>query len=229
MANASDGAPQGQRGAFSRAWSEHPATMLAAVIGALAVLVAALFPLLTKEESDVNNATAGSGDTIPASPPDSSSDPQTEPTADRTNSTAAESPAKSPPPSAAKPRWKGPIKIPVNLNSVSGTGAELDDDEPGNLVGIDDDLRGDYSTTPAVLVMTGRAAEVGKPLEKITKEICEQRIPVKPSDPKGITAYRTGTYCFATSEGDVAAFAVTSTPSIQDIPSELTIQVVLWE
>ncbi|CAM5366655.1 hypothetical protein SALBM135S_08511 [Streptomyces alboniger] len=77
--------------------------------------------------------------------------------------------------------------------------------------------------------MTGRAAEIGKPLSKITRDMCEQRTPVEPSDPTGITAYRTGTYCFATSEGDVAAFAVTSPPTIQDIPSELTVQVVLWE
>ncbi|MFE1840622.1 hypothetical protein [Streptomyces sviceus] len=117
----------------------------------------------------------------------------------------------------------------MTLNSVSSRGAELDSDEPGNLSGVDDDLRGDYSTTPAVLVMTGRLAEVGKSLDEITKEICTQRTPVQPSKPKEVTAYRAGTYCFATSEGDIAAFAVISPPTIQDIPDELTIQVVLWE
>jgi hypothetical protein len=232
MANDSDSAPKGQQGAVSRAWSEHPATILAAVIGALAVLVGALFPLLATEGSGGDSATNGSGPTTPVSPPDSSGDLPTEPTVDWTKSTAPEPPTRSSPSSAAKsikPHWKGPIKIPVNLNSVSDTGAELDSDKPGNLVGVDDDLRGDYSTTPAVLVMTGRAAEVGKPLDKITKEMCEQRTPVQPSDPIGVTAYRTGTYCFATSEGSVAAFAVTSPPSVQDIPSELTLQVILWE
>ncbi|MGW3651100.1 hypothetical protein [Streptomyces sp. NPDC000878] len=237
MANDSDGAPQGRQGAVRRAWSEHPEVILTAILGAIVALVVGFLPLLTKEDSggkkgdfSENNTTPVS--TAPESPPDSSSNLPTEPTVERSKSNTPEPPAKSSPPSEAKspkPRWKGPIKIPVNLNSVSTTGAELDSDEPGNLSGVDDDLRGDYSTTPAVLVMTGRVAEVGKPLDEITKEICTQRTPAQPSDPIGVTAYRTGTYCFATSEGDTAAFAVTSPPTIQDIPDELTIQVVLWE
>ncbi|MFF7769340.1 hypothetical protein ACIPIU_25990 [Streptomyces massasporeus] len=96
-------------------------------------------------------------------------------------------------------------------------------------MGVDDDLRGDYSTTPAVIVMSGRAAETGKDLDELDATTCEENLPALPGDPPTISAYREGTYCFATSSGGIGAFRVTSHLSISDIPSSLAVQVVLWE
>ncbi|MEU9569975.1 hypothetical protein AB0D62_08815 [Streptomyces massasporeus] len=94
---------------------------------------------------------------------------------------------------------------------------------------MDDDLRGDYSTTPAVIVMSGRAAETGKDLDDLGPATCEDKLPALPGDPPTISAYREGTYCFATSSGEIGAFRVTTHLSISDIPSSQAVQVVLWE
>ncbi|MFD5912036.1 hypothetical protein ACFWHL_25250 [Streptomyces massasporeus] len=45
---------------------------------------------------------------------------------------------------------------------------------------MDDDLRGDYSTTPAVIVMSGRAAETGNDLDDLDAATCEDKLPPLP-------------------------------------------------
>ena len=209
MANTPDGEPDGQPGSLRRAWRDHPATIIAALITLAGALMAAVVQSVNADNSQEGTT----GDSAHSAPP-----------VDRSPLPA---PAPDQPDSAA--RWRGPITLPLSLNVTSDVGAELDGKRPGKLVGVDDDLRGDYSTTPAVIVMSGRAAETGKDLDDLDAATCEAKLPALPGDPPTISAYREGTYCFATSSGDIGAFAMTSHLSISDIPNSLAVQVVLWQ
>ncbi|MGA5407617.1 hypothetical protein ACPCSC_10185 [Streptomyces lavendulocolor] len=225
MADSPDEGAERRQGAWRRAWSEHPATIIAALIAAAGALAAAAVQGVNWMERKQHDG-PGPQPSVHTSPPVPGPSPQ------------PPSPTPTPPPQPSPsvtdragpaPRWRGPVALPLSLNVASDVGAELDGKEPGRLVGADDDLRGDYRTTPAVLVMSGRAAETGKELVDLDAATCEASLPRLPGDPPSISAYREGTYCFATSSGGVGAFAITSPPALSDIPDTLTVQVHLWE
>lgn len=231
MANNPGGGPQGQPGALRRAWAQHPEAIIAAVITAVAglvgtlILIASSFSAHSTDRADDNH-----GSDTPTPPPSTPSS-STNGGGSTTPSPSVSVPVEPPPsstPSASKARWRGPVTLPLSLNVTSDVGAELDGRRPGKLVGVDDDLRGDYSTTPAVLVMSGRAAETGKDLTDLDSASCERNLPTLPGDVPRISAYRGGTYCFATSDGHIGAFEMPTPPSLYDIPDNLVVRVVLW-
>ncbi|QGV81750.1 hypothetical protein [Streptomyces ficellus] len=225
MADSPEGGAARRPGAWRRAWSEHPAVIIAALITAIGALAAAVV-------QGVNWMERKQDDDSRAQPSVHSSPPAPTPPPQQTSSTPSPPPARAPSDAdraGPAPRWRGPVTLPLSLNVPSDVGAELDGKGPGRLAGVDDDLRGDYSTTPAVLVMSGRAAETGRDLDALDAPTCEASLPPLPGAPPAISAYREGTYCFATSSGGVGAFSITSPPALSDIPDALTVQVVLWE
>ncbi|GHG62401.1 hypothetical protein GCM10018779_31070 [Streptomyces griseocarneus] len=99
-------------------------------------------------------------------------------------------------------------------------------------MGVDDDLRGDYSASAAVMVMTGRAAEAPGDVGDLSRADCEKRLPPGVArGPAWVPLTRSnavsGTYCFTTTEGHVAAFSMVS--ANLPLPDSVTVKVVLWE
>ncbi|MGG8409834.1 hypothetical protein ACM614_26280 [Streptomyces sp. 12297] len=207
------------------------AAVVAALIGAAAALVV---PLLEDRPPDDDRG----HETITSHTPE---EPRT--TAPRTPSReASPSPSGDPPvdplssPSlapASKVRWKGVVTLPLSINQNSDVGAELDGKRPGQLVGVDDDLRGDYSASAAIMVMSGRAAEAPGEAEDLDRAECERRLPSLPTarNPAWVDVFRSygpgGTYCMTTTRGTVAAFTVVAAE--QPLPPSVTVKVVLWD
>lgn len=224
------------------------------MIGAVAVIIAAviggIFTAYSKTNgsdrkgSSVSAGTEGgasaSGEMDEKHPPDHPTRRGVTPTSPKPSPTVSEgekptSPSSAPPSSASPSsaaRWKGTVTLPLTLNANSDVGADFDGKDPGRLVGVDDDLRGDYSASAAVMVMTGRAAEAPGDAGDLRRSDCERRLPSGVArNPVWVPLTRSngvsGTYCFTTTEGRIAAFSMVSADL--PLPDSVTIKVVLWE
>ncbi|MBB4885051.1 hypothetical protein WEB32_29605 [Streptomyces netropsis] len=214
------------------------------MIGAVAVIIAAVIGAIFSPSSKSNGSgnkdssvSAGAQGGTSASAEASEKSTPDEPTrAGVTPTTPKPTPSvsggeKSMPPSS-KARWKGTVTLPLTLNANSDVGADFDGKDPGRLVGVDDDLRGDYSASAAVMVMTGRAAEAPGDAGDLRRSDCEKRLPPGVTqNPVSVPLTRSngvsGTYCFTTTEGRTAAFSMVS--ANLPLPDAVTIKVVLWE
>lgn len=110
----------------------------------------------------------------------------------------------------------------------------MDGNNPGRLVGVDDDLRGDYSTSAAIMVMSGHAAESSKDFTELDRTACAARLPssqdpgyVVPNNPEWIYLNLGRSFCFMTTEQRVAAFSITAFDS--PLPDSVTIKVKTWD
>lgn len=227
MANTSDSDSHGQPSAFRRAWSEHPEVIIGALIAAAAALMVPLMGLL-EHEKDPDAAAESSSPTSVYS-----ESPSPPPTAKPDYSTDPPQESDPPNPAPAKPHWKGVVTLPLSLNQNSDVGAELDGERPGQLVGVDDDLRGDYSTSAAIMVMSGHAAEASGDVDSLDRSICEKRITTEVrNNPQWIYISRGdsvgGTYCLATTEGHLAAFTIISAEQLP-LPVSVSVKVVIWD
>ncbi|MFF3244264.1 hypothetical protein ACFYWY_11135 [Streptomyces sp. NPDC002870] len=126
------------------------------------------------------------------------------------------------------------MTLPLALNVASGEGAELDTKTPV-LSGVDDDLRGDYQTTPMIRVLSGHAAEAPGDVADLGLADCEKRLhPGLAQGAAWIDVFRSnnspgGTYCFTTTKGRVGAFSIESAGPDQVLPDSVILSVVLWQ
>lgn len=197
----------------------------AAVIGALGAVTAALIGFFKPNPDPTPGPQPP-----PTAEPSSTRSRSEEPSSDSTTSgdpTASKRPSKT-----TKERWRGPVTLPLSLNVPSQEGMELDTAKPVR-AGVDDDLRGDYQTSPKIVVFSGHATEIPGDTDGLTRSACEKRLPSGvPKGPVWIDALRGngmgGTYCFNTTEGRVAAFSIVSADPMP-LPQSITLKVVLWE
>ncbi|MFF5531763.1 hypothetical protein ACFY71_04700 [Streptomyces cinerochromogenes] len=125
------------------------------------------------------------------------------------------------------------MELPLTLNSVSDTGVELDGKKPV-FSGTDDDLRGDYSSSPGIFVMAGQAAEVPGDAADLKFQDCAQLLQGGVNNNPVVISVRrgtglNGTYCFTTTKGRIAAFTIVSAGPDPVLPESVTVKVVLWE
>lgn len=142
-------------------------------------------------------------------------------------------PPAPPRPPAAKARWKGVATLPLSTNQNSDEGAELDGKSPGQLVGVDDDLRGDFSTSASIMVMSGHVAEASGDAYDLERAKCEKKVTAGVAKgPTWVSIYRGnavgGTYCMTTTEGHLAAFTIVSAEQLP-LPVSVTVKVILWD
>lgn len=96
-----------------------------------------------------------------------------------------------------------------------------------------DDLRGDYSTSASIMVMSGHAAYASGDVNDLERATCEKSKSVGTgNDPVWVSIYRGnevgGTYCMLTTDGHLAAFTIVSAEQLP-LPVSVTVKVVLWE
>ncbi|GHF29829.1 hypothetical protein GCM10010218_08760 [Streptomyces mashuensis] len=218
---------------YGPAWIAVAGTIVAAVVGAWATLAFSdrggghdhddVTP--TASADALVGGTGGGGtESAPPRRVSPSPDPADEPT-------RTASPSRAP---SAKARWTGLVTLPLSLNQASDVGADVDGSSPGRLVGVDDDLRGDFSASASVVVMSGRAAEAPGSATELSRAECVRRLPGGvPTQPVWVPLTRgnsnavSGTYCFTTTGGRVAAFEMVSASF--PLPEKVTVQVVVWD
>ncbi|WP_190109289.1 hypothetical protein [Streptomyces cinnamoneus] len=194
------------------------------MIGALGAVTAALIGFFKPDPTPTSGPQPP-----PTAEPSSTRSRSDESSSDST--TSGDPTASKRPSTSAKERWRGPVTLPLSLNVPSQEGIELDTAKPVR-AGVDDDLRGDYQTSPKIVVLSGHAAEIPGDADGLTRSACEKRLTSSvPKGPVWIDALRGngmgGTYCFNTTEGRVAAFSIVSADPMP-LPQSITLKVVLW-
>lgn len=215
-------APSGDRDSWA---SRHAA----ALIGALAVIVAAIIALAGVLIKDVDPAPDPDPD--PKVTTESSARGSTPPSEPPVSRPATTDPATPPKVAAPKAHWVGVATLPFSLNMNSNAGAELDGANPGKLVPAGDDLRGDFSSSAKIMVMSGRVAYAIGDIDR--RASCENaKSSGVANTPAAVSIYVGtqigGAYCMLTTEGRLAAFEIVSAEGLP-LPSSVTVKVVLWD
>lgn len=243
MSNAPGAGSQGSQGSSNG----HQGHWTPARIAITTALIPAIFALIGTLLS-IAFSDGGKKDTpLPVSPTEplasstSPADVRTPPSPvlpDSVVSTPPENPSPSRPSGPpevhpAKESWAGSVALPLELNQTSSEGAELDGENPGRLVGVDDDLRGDFSAAPGIVIMSGHAAESSKAFTDVDRAACAAKLP-SPRDPgykipvnsQWVRLERGRTFCFMTTEQRVAAFSIADFE--EPLPSAVTVNVKIW-
>ncbi|CAL9563648.1 hypothetical protein SUDANB1_04682 [Streptomyces sp. enrichment culture] len=237
VSSTSDGNPPGPTGPAQSAWSTKRVALFTAGATLAAALVG-LIPFVWGGNDDPSPSPTGTGSSSYISD-GKSSFPSESTSSDGSGESTPPPEEETTDPKSPKPhpsrkaQWKGPVTLPLSLNMTSREGADLDGSEPGALVAVDDDLRGNYSASPTIYVMSGRAAVVAGSAEEVDYETCERKVPTRPANgPISIEIFRGdnspgGTYCFATSDGRLAVYEVNS---VDDpvLPGSVTVNVVVF-